>query len=178
MATPTPNPAIKMPLFLIAARLARRIKPYRVRALLGLAVAVVIVGAGLFSIADHVSFGLALYWAVTTATTVGYGDVTPHNSASRIVAAGVMLGTIPVFGAVFALAAGASIISGMRRVLGMDRKLPSSDYTVVYGSHPVLAGVLEELGRTDDEVKAAAWRHHVRSDLPDRGSLPIRGSDG
>ena len=167
MAAPTPKPAIEMPLFLIAARLARRIKRYRVMALLGFAAAVLIVGAVLFSIADHVSFGLALYWAVTTATTVGYGDVTPHNSISRIVAAGVMLGTIPVFGAVFALVAGASVVSGMRRVLGMDRKLPSSDYTVVYGSHPVLAGVLQELGSNDEEIVLVAPSRPV--DLPDRG---------
>jgi voltage-gated potassium channel len=32
-----------------------------------------------------------VYWAVTTITTVGYGDITPHTTAGRIVAAIVML---------------------------------------------------------------------------------------
>jgi voltage-gated potassium channel len=167
MAAPTPKPAFDMPLYLIAARLARRIKRYRVRALIGFAATVLIGGAAAFSIADHVSFGLALYWAVTTATTVGYGDVTPQNTASRVVAAAVMLGTIPAVGAVFALAAGASVVSGMRRILGMDKNLPASDFTVIYGSHPVLSGVLDELSRNDEDIVLVAASRPV--DLPDRG---------
>ena len=156
-----------MPLYLIVARLARRLKRRRVMALLGFAAVVLFVGAAAFSIADHVSFGLALYWAVTTATTVGYGDVTPHNTASRVVAAGVMLGTIPVFGAVFALAAGASVVSGMRRILGMDNRLPPDGYTAIYGSHPVLSGVLDELCRNEEDIVLVAPTRPV--DLPDKG---------
>ena len=30
-------------------------------------------------------FGMTFYWAVATIGTVGYGDVTPHNQASRAV---------------------------------------------------------------------------------------------
>lgn len=142
-----------MPIFLIAAaRLVRSLNRYRVYALLTFAAAVLLLGAAAFSLTQHVSFGLALYWAVTTATTVGYGDVTPHNSAGRIVASLVMLGTIPVFGAVFALVASASVISGMRRIFGMDNRLPTSDYTVVYGTHPVLTRVFGELERSGDTV--------------------------
>src|ERR1700753_1183152 len=106
-----------MPLFLLAAvRLFRDLGRYRVYALLVFAAAVLMIGAAAFSLTQHISFGLGLYWAVATATTVGYGDVTPHNTAGRIVASLTMLGTIPIFGVVFALVAGASVISGMRRI--------------------------------------------------------------
>jgi voltage-gated potassium channel Kch len=37
------------------------------------------------------SFGLALWWAVVTVGTVGYGDVVPHTPAGRAVAAAVIL---------------------------------------------------------------------------------------
>jgi voltage-gated potassium channel Kch len=37
------------------------------------------------------SFGLALWWAVVTVGTVGYGDVVPHTPAGRGVAAAVIL---------------------------------------------------------------------------------------
>jgi voltage-gated potassium channel len=146
-----------MPIFLIAAaRLVRRLNRYRVYALLTLAATVLLAGAAAFSLTQHVSFGLALYWAVTTATTVGYGDVLPHNTAGRVVASLVMLGTIPVFGAVFALVASASVISAMRRIFGMDSSLPTSDFTVIYGTNPVLARVLEELQRAGDPVVLVA----------------------
>jgi voltage-gated potassium channel Kch len=36
-------------------------------------------------------FGDALWWAVTTVTTVGYGDVVPENTAGRVVAGVLML---------------------------------------------------------------------------------------
>jgi voltage-gated potassium channel len=40
---------------------------------------------------DFPTFGLALWWAVSTVTTVGYGDVVPVEPAGRAVAAGLMI---------------------------------------------------------------------------------------
>ena len=45
------------------------------------------------------TFGDALWWAVTTVSTVGYGDVVPESSAGRVVGSILMLvglGLIPV----------------------------------------------------------------------------------
>lgn len=145
-----------MPIFLVVRRLFTTTSRNRVIALLVLALLVVLLGAVLFSILEHVSVGIALYWAVVTATTVGYGDVTPHNTAGRIVAAGVMLTTIPIVGSVFALVAGATALAQIRRLLGMETHLPTHEYTVVYGSHPVVPRVIEELQRAGDPVVLVA----------------------
>lgn len=145
-----------MPFFLVARRLFTAATRYRVMALLVLALVVVLLGAVLFSIFEQVSFGVALYWAIVTATTVGYGDITPHNSSGRIVAAGVMLTTIPIVGAVFALVAGASALAQIRRFLGMETHLPRQPYTAIYGSHPVVPRVVRELQRAGDPVVLVA----------------------
>jgi hypothetical protein len=40
---------------------------------------------------DFPTLGLALWWAVTTVTTVGYGDVVPTDAPGRVVGAGLMI---------------------------------------------------------------------------------------
>ncbi|WP_299535466.1 potassium channel family protein [uncultured Streptomyces sp.] len=52
--------------------------------------------------ASITSFPLALWWAVETATTVGYGDLYPVTLAGRIIAGIVMLVGISVFSIVTA----------------------------------------------------------------------------
>jgi voltage-gated potassium channel Kch len=37
------------------------------------------------------SIGLAFWWAITTVTTVGYGDVVPVSTSGRLVGAALML---------------------------------------------------------------------------------------
>jgi voltage-gated potassium channel len=67
-----------------------RILPYLVGAISLIAV----VFAAIMRIVDSEdfpSFGLALWWAVTTVTTVGYGDVVPEQPVGRAVAAGLMV---------------------------------------------------------------------------------------
>ena len=48
------------------------------------------------------SFGDALWWAITTITTVGYGDQHPVTTEGRFVAAGLMIGGIALLGTVTA----------------------------------------------------------------------------
>lgn len=48
------------------------------------------------------SFGDALWWAVVSITTVGYGDLTPTTTMGRLIAAGLMIGGIALLGIVTA----------------------------------------------------------------------------
>ena len=70
--------------------------------IIGLAIVLVLVAGLLERLVEPETFssiGLAYWWAVTTVTTVGYGDVLPETTGGRIVAALLMLtglGLIPL----------------------------------------------------------------------------------
>ena len=57
----------------------------------------VMVGGVLITLVDREEFpdlGTGLWWALQTVTTVGYGDVTPENTAGRLVGALFLLEAI------------------------------------------------------------------------------------
>ena len=56
-----------------------------------------------FAAADHLSTGDGLYFAITTATTVGYGDITPRGWLAHLLAVAMMLTVVPLFAATFSL---------------------------------------------------------------------------
>lgn len=160
-----------MPLILV--RLLN-LKP-RFHALLLVGAAVVCVGAGgaVFALTQHEPVTTGWYWAITTATTVGYGDVTPKNAAGRIVASVVMVTAIPLLAAAFAVVTGSAAANGVRRLLEMGAKFPDGTYVLVLGMHPSVQVALEELERArravvviaDVEPAAVpAHAHFIRGD--------------
>ncbi|AMV60777.1 Potassium voltage-gated channel subfamily KQT [Pediococcus damnosus] len=66
--------------------------------LLYASVVIVVLSALLYSIVEKISLSNALWWAITTATTVGYGDISPHTAIGKIIAAILMLGGIGFIG--------------------------------------------------------------------------------
>jgi voltage-gated potassium channel len=150
--------------------------------LLALVTGCVLGGGALFAHFQHpgLSFGTGLYWAITTATTVGYGDITPTSTASRVVASLVMLTTIPLLAAVFALATAGTAVAGIRRILAMHSRFPASPYRVVIGMNPTVPAILNELVAAGisvvlvadvDPVGVPPEVHHVRGDPTDENVL-------
>jgi voltage-gated potassium channel Kch len=65
-----------------------------IRTILVIAILLVLIAGALARVVEpdtFTSLGLAYWWAVTTVTTVGYGDVVPHDTIGRIVGALLML---------------------------------------------------------------------------------------
>jgi hypothetical protein len=71
-----------------------------------------------FAAADHLSVWNGLYFALTTATTVGYGDITAHGWAAHVLAALMMTTVIPLFASAFSL-----LTSGLTDVAGAEERI-------------------------------------------------------
>jgi voltage-gated potassium channel len=148
--------------------------------LLGCVVGVVLLGGGLFAAAEDLPYTTGLYWAVTTATTVGYGDITPHNPIGRLIASLVMLIAIPLLAGAFAIVSGAAAAAGIRRILNMHSSFPEGTYRLIVGMSPTVPAILDELAGAGipvvhvadvDPAAARSGVHVVRGDPTDEAVI-------
>ncbi len=136
--------------------LLARAKRSQSGALVGVAAVMVLAGALAFSMTQHVGYGTALYWAITTATTVGYGDVTPHNTAGRVVAVAVMLTAIPLFGSAFAFLSASLTSARLAKLLHVRESAPKGDFVAIYGMHAAVRRLVVEVCAAGDRVVVVA----------------------
>ncbi len=94
---------------------------------------------------DFPNLGVALWWAIQTVTTVGYGDFVPHNTEGRIIGGLVMLLGVSLVAVVTASIAAAFVNAAKRRVLEDPEE------------HP-LASKLDEIVERLDRIEAAVGR--------------------
>lgn len=106
------RPLMVVPLLARAILGAERVLGnYRVLYVLVVGTLTVLTGAGVVLLFEDraggpiQSFGDAFWWAITTITTVGYGDTYPVTAGGRLVAALVMLVGIALFGVLTATVA-------------------------------------------------------------------------
>ncbi len=62
-----------------------------------LALLVLLIGGEAFAQAKGITAGNGIYWALTTMTTVGYGDITPKTDSGKVIASALMLVGIGFF---------------------------------------------------------------------------------
>jgi voltage-gated potassium channel len=62
-----------------------------------------------------------------------------------VIASAVMLTTIPMLAAVFALLTGAAAAAGIRRILNLETRFPDGTYRLVVGMNDTVPAILEEL---------------------------------
>ena len=114
------------------------------------ALASILVGAATFHWAEsgganEVGFGDAFWWAITTATTVGYGDLYPTTTAGRIVAVGLMMVGIGLVAMLTAAIAGWAAESSRQRTEAIEVQQGTDLHTEV-------AGLREEVKALQDAI--------------------------
>lgn len=132
-------------LFVLFARLIQSITRRTELYITFSALTCILVGALLFAHFEHRSFWESLYWSITTASTVGYGDIAPTNQAGQIIAIGVMLSCIPLFGALFSIMAARIAEAKIRRLVGMEHIALRGNHVLVLGNSDETLTVINAL---------------------------------
>lgn len=66
--------------------------------LFSVSIVILILSALIFSFFEHYNLSTSLWWAITTATTVGYGDIAPQTGGGRCIAVFLMFGGVGFIG--------------------------------------------------------------------------------
>jgi voltage-gated potassium channel len=114
----------------MTARLQRAFAARPVWTMATVLLAVVLVGASVYTLVEEVTLLDGLWWAIVTATTVGYGDIAPDTVGMRAVAVVVMFTGILTAAIVTASIAG-SIVSTKLKAVNHTRAIDDDfDYVV------------------------------------------------
>jgi voltage-gated potassium channel len=99
------------------------------------------------------SWGDALWWSLTTMTTVGYGDHVPATTTGRLIGAAVMVAGVAIIGAVAAVVA----LAVARRVaLEEERAMEAEAETLEQRLEVRLAGIEARLAGLDALLRAGS----------------------
>lgn len=93
------------------------------------------------------NFGDAIYWAIISMTTTGYGDITPNTAAGRVVAAIVVLSGLLLFSMVTATVASVFVEKKIREGKGLET-IKTRDHILLCGWNNNAEEVIEALLRS------------------------------
>ncbi len=130
-----------------AVRAMRRLDPVAARTIL-LALTVFALGAAFFAHALRLDPLTAAYFAITTMTTTGYGDISPRDAGrfGIVVAMGLMIGGL-AFGGIFVAMLSATFTQARYDAVQGLRRIESRGHVIVCGAGNVGSRVLEFLVR-------------------------------
>ena len=119
-------------------------------------VLILLIFSYLFSYYEKISFFKAFYWAVTTATTVGYGDVTPANNIGRVIAMGLMIVGIGILGLFLATISSIMFDFKLGRIFGTMESHFFNDHIVILGYSNLIKSSLKDILEEKENITLVA----------------------
>ncbi|MGC9258391.1 potassium channel family protein [Desulfurella sp.] len=107
--------------------------------------------AYLFSHYEKISLFKSLYWALTTASTVGYGDIVPKNNIGRIIAMGLMVFGVSIIGVFLAGLSSIVLDFKLGRFFGTMESHFVKNHVVILGFNDYIKNSLEEILKENDK---------------------------
>jgi voltage-gated potassium channel len=108
----------------------------------------------------------ALYYAVITMTTVGYGDIVPHTSESRLFAVSVVVLGVAVFATSLTAVVSPMLKRSLQRIVNQkDKTMKRKDHYVVIGNTSLAINTWRELIKRGQPVT------RLLRDTPEEGEL-------
>tara|TARA_Y100000310_G_C20699863_1_gene828706 strand:- start:6243 stop:7265 length:1023 start_codon:yes stop_codon:yes gene_type:complete len=99
---------------------------------------------------DNIYFE-AFYWMVTTATTVGYGDITPQTIPGKILALVVMVLGVSMLGYILSQLTKTLVSANIGRFFGLNRVKDSIDY-IICGWNDIAQAAFEEVNDFNSRI--------------------------
>jgi len=123
------------------------------------------------------SFFDAVYWAMVTLSTVGYGDITPHTTEGRVVALALILSGIGVlaFATSIVVASFQEKLSELREHRVISELERGSSFTVICGFGEVGQVVAEKLAATRQRFMIIELNEEKVKLATKRGYLAVSG---
>lgn len=120
--------------------------------LFSISVSIIVLSAFLFSLTEKQSLANSLWWAMTTATTVGYGDETPHTAFGRIIASVLMVGGIGFIGLLTSTISG-FVADRSRQVATSQEQQEQADLNQLLAKIETLTEKVDHLQKQVDDSK-------------------------
>jgi voltage-gated potassium channel Kch len=120
-------------------------------------VALALVGAIVMRFADAHNFpslGLAVWWALQTVTTVGYGDVVPTTSAGRVVGGVEMVIGVSFIAFLTAGVTSTVVQRGQAGAEDAERAREERDLQTIVDALALITHAITELGKRLDNIES------------------------